>query len=66
MSGDRAQLEMLAQMAQHFELRPIAGQPVTSELAVTYRPRGGLRLALFPVDNDARLSSPRLETVAGR
>jgi cytochrome P450 len=56
---------LLAQMAQHFELRPVAEQPVIPELAVTYRPRGGLKLALFPVDHDAEATSPRLDSVAG-
>jgi cytochrome P450 len=55
---------LLAQTAQHFELRPVAGQSVNPELAVTYRPQGGLKLALFPLDNNARASSPCLENPA--
>jgi cytochrome P450 len=46
-----AQLEghlLLAQIAQHYELRLVPNQRVEPHVAITLRPRGGLRMTLHP------------------
>jgi cytochrome P450 len=46
-----AQLEgqlLLAQIAQHYELRLVPNQRVEPRVAITLRPRGGLRMTLHP------------------